>query len=246
MRMVQCAILASVAMMVASCQSESGITPGEAQELLAEVRAIRQELHLLNARPQPQAASAPRRPESLSLSVNGRPTLGRADAKLTIVEFTDYQCPYCKAFKETTLVDLKRDYVDTGVAKLVVYDLPLPNHPLAPKAAEAARCAGDQGKYWEMHDQLFADSQRLAVQELKSYADAVGLDQARFSECLDGGKFTEHLRQDVSKAMELGVGGTPTFVLGREDNGNVSGKVIRGAQPLASFQMEIERLLSAN
>ena len=240
MRIVQWATLASVALMVASCRSDPGITPEEAQELLTEVRALRQEL---NARPPPQAAQSPRRPESLSVSIDGRPALDRADAKLTIVEFTDYQCPYCKAFKGGTLEELKRSYVDTGVAKLVIYDLPLPIHPQAAKAAEAARCAGDQGKYWEMHDQLFADGRRLAVEDLKNHADAVGLDQRRFSDCLDGGKFADSVRKDVVAALELGVGGTPTFVLGREDSGNVSGKVLRGALPLGAFKTEIERLI---
>ncbi len=115
-------------------------------------------------------------------------------------------------------------------------DFPLPNHAQAPKAAEAAHCAGEQGKYWEMHDRLFGNQQALQVPALKEHAKAVGLDEAKFSQCLDGGKFAEGISADMKQGSQLGVGSTPTVY--------INGRAVVGAQPFEVFQVIIDEELA--
>ena len=119
--------------------------------------------------------------------------------------------------------------------KIVYKDFPLPSHPRAPKAAEAAHCAGDQGKYWEYHDVLFKNTGALDDQSLKRFAKDLGLDTAGFDACLDGGKHAERVRRDVRQGQELGVSGTPAFF--------INGRFLSGARPAAHFQEIIDDLL---
>ena len=131
-----------------------------------------------------QPAARPAEPQNVVLSVDGAPSLGNGDAKVTLIEFSDYQCPFCGRHFSQTLPRLMTEYVKTGKVKYVLRDFPLePIHPLAFKAAEAARCAGDQGKYWEMHGRLFSNQQALGPKDLPRHAEAVGLDVTRFQEC---------------------------------------------------------------
>jgi protein-disulfide isomerase len=120
--------------------------------------------------------------------------------------------------------------------RVVFKDFPLPNHPQATKAAEAAHCAGDQSKYWEMHDRLFAMQQALAVPQLKEHAAALGLDAAKFSQCLDSGKFAEAVNADLQYGTQIGVGSTPTVY--------VNGRPVVGAQPYEAFQVIIDEELA--
>lgn len=153
------------------------------------------------------------------------PSRGPADAPITIVEFSEYQCPFC-ARVNPTLKALEQKYA--GKIRLVFKDFPLQNHAQAPKAAEAAHCAGDQGKYWELHDRLFANQQQLQVPELKKHAAAVGLDQAVFDQCLDSGKHTANVQADVVLGGQMGVSSTPTVY--------INGRVVTGAQPQSVFE----------
>ena len=139
------------------------VTKEQADAIVSELKQIRlllekQEAQLARAvAPQPSAAPAP--PQKVQMSVgNGWYSLGRPDAPVTLVEFGDYQCPFCKQFHTTAYSDLKKNYIDTGKVRFVSRDLPLEFHPFALRAAEAARCAGDQGKYWEMRDALYASA----------------------------------------------------------------------------------------
>src|SRR5262249_17984609 len=123
-------------------------------------------------------------------SVTDAPALGQADAPVTLVEFSDYQCPYCRMFFSDTFPTLRREYIDTGKVRYVFRDYPLAQmHPQARKAAEAAHCAGEQGKYWEMHDLLFQNQQALALPQLSEYARNLGLDGASFDACLQSEKY---------------------------------------------------------
>ena len=136
----------------------------------------------------------------------------------------------------------------TGKVKYVVRDLPLESiHPMAFKAAEATHCAGEQKKYWEMHDRLFANQGQLARPDLSKHAQTLGLDVAAFDKCLDGGKVTARVRKDVTDAQRLQASGTPTFFVGlTEPNGSqIKGTRIVGAQPYPAFKEAIERLLSS-
>jgi len=162
------------------------------------------------------------------------PAKGPKDAPVTIVEFSDFQCPYCIQ-AEKTVADLLAAY--PGKIRLVYRDFPLPIHSLAPKAAEASQCADDQGKYWEMHDKLFSVAGKLEVGDLKKYARDVGLDGGKFDTCLDGGEKAKVVEEHHKAGEGLGVSGTPAFF--------VNGRLISGAQPLDQFKSVVDAELSA-
>jgi protein-disulfide isomerase len=194
-------------------------------------------------------AMSAREPENVVLSVKGHPSRGAGDAKLTLVEFSDYQCPFCGRYFRETLPQIEQDYVKTGRVRYVFRNFPLEAiHKEAFKAAEAADCAGEQGRYWEMHDRLFAAQQALAPAELPGHARALGLDAPRFQECLDTQKYAAAIRQDMSEAQQAGVRGTPSFFIGLTgaDGSSVKAlKVITGAHPYATFKEAFDSLLSA-
>jgi len=149
-------------------------------------------------------------------SLGDGPTLGRPDAPVTLVEFSDYQCPFCQRFFTTTLSALKKHYVDTGKVRYVFRDFPLDQmHPQARKAAEAAHCAGEQGKYWEMHEVLFQNQRALAPPQLAEHARTVGVDGSKFDECLSSGRHAARVERGLAEGAAVGVQGTPTFVVGR-------------------------------
>jgi protein-disulfide isomerase len=181
----------------------------------------------------------------VTVRLAGNPSLGAAEAPLTLVEFSDYQCPFCRRFVETTLPELKRDYIDTGKLRYVFRDFPLDQlHPQARKAAEAARCAGEQGKFWEMHDLLFRNQKALQLEALTGYARQLGLQAPAFEACLAQGKYAPAIQQDLTAGTAAGVHGTPGFVLGTpQPDGTIQGIALRGAQPIAAFRQAIARVL---
>jgi protein-disulfide isomerase len=161
------------------------------------------------------------------------PSRGPANAPVTIVEFSDFECPYCSRAEET-VSEVMRVYGDK--VRLVFRDLPLPNHTNAPKAAEAAHCAGDQDKYWEMHAKLFANQRALDVASLKGYAKDLKLDAAKFDKCLDSGSKAALVEEGRKAGSEAGVNGTPAFF--------VNGVLISGAQPFDAFKEVIDAELA--
>jgi protein-disulfide isomerase len=175
----------------------------------------------------------PYTPPKVQVAATG-PSKGPESAPVTIVEFSDYQCPFCIR-AEATVKDVLAAYPDK--VRVVYRDFPLPNHTLAPKASEAAQCALDQNKYWEMHDKLFAANGKLEVADLKSYAREVGLDGAKFDRCLDSGEKAPVVASHRKAGEEAGVSGTPAFF--------VNGRLISGAQPLETFKQLIDQELSA-
>lgn len=170
-----------------------------------------------------------------------QPPLGDPNAPVLIVEFSDYQCPFCLRHFQQTMPKLREQYIDTGKVRYVFKDFPLDSiHPQARKAAEAANCAGKQGQYWAMHDRLFAEQDRWAgnadaVGVFKAFAADLGLDTAAFAACLDGGETAAEIEEDVSEGLVAGVQGTPAFF--------INGRFISGAQPFEVFQQVIESLL---
>jgi protein-disulfide isomerase len=171
------------------------------------------------------------RPPRVAVAAEG-PSKGPSDAKITIVEFSDFECPYCVKAEETVKQVLKKY---EGKVRVVYRDFPLPFHEHAQKAAEAARCAGDQGKYWEMHEKLFANAKALEVPALKGYAKELGIDQGKFDKCLDDGGKAKLVADDRKAGEEAGVSGTPAFF--------VNGVLLSGAQPLEAFSQVIDEEL---
>ena len=206
---------------------------------------LAQVLRLMNQqRPAQAARAAPTGP--VRANIADAPTLGRADAPVTIVEFSDYQCPFCQRFFATTLPALKKEYVETGKVRYVYRDYPIDQlHPHARKAAESAHCAGEQGKYWEMHDRLFQQRNALALPQLSEHARSIGLDVATFDACLSSGRHAARVERGVTDAAAAGVQGTPGFVIGKAIDGDlIEGTPVRGAQPLDAFRQIIDRALT--
>src|SRR5688572_6252215 len=227
--------LATVSAELESIKSDLEIVKGQ----LAQVLRL-----LSQQRPAQAARAAPIGP--VRANVADAPTLGRADAPITIVEFSDYQCPFCQRFFATTLPALKQEYIETGKVRYVFRDYPIDQlHPLARKAAEATHCAGEQGKYWEMHDALFQNAKALALPQLSEHARAIGVDGAAFEVCLSSGRYAARVERGVTDAVAAGVQGTPGFVIGLTRAGDViEGTPVRGAQPLQTFRQIIDRLLT--
>lgn len=173
----------------------------------------------------------PYEPPRVAVAATG-PSKGPESAPVTIVEFSDFECPYCvKA--EATVKDLLAAY--PGKIRLVYRDYPLPMHARAPKAAEAAHCAADQGKYWEMHDKLFASSDQLEPSDLKAHARGIGLDGAAFDKCLDSGEKAKTVEMHRQAGEEAGVTGTPAFF--------INGRQLSGAQPIDAFKAIVDEEL---
>ncbi len=170
----------------------------------------------------------------------GAAVKGDEKAKVTIVELTDYQCPFCKRYVDDTYGQIESEYIETGKVKYVLRDLPLQFHANAQVTAEAARCAGDQDKYWEYHDKLFLDqaswSEAVDNAVFKTYAGQLGLDQVAFDACLDEGKYSQAVKDDLSLAQKVGATGTPTFF--------INGTKLVGAQPFEAFKALIDQELN--
>jgi protein-disulfide isomerase len=174
-------------------------------------------------------------PPIAEVAIDGAPTRGPENAPVTLVEFSDFQCPYCVRV-QPVLQKIRETYKDQ--VKLVYKDFPLPQiHPQAPKAAEAARCAREQDKYWDYHDRLFQDAKDLTPDKLKRYAADLQLDTAAFDACLDSGKYAAAVRQDMAQGAQLGVNSTPSFF--------VNGRFLSGAQPFSAFQALIDEVLAS-
>lgn len=171
-------------------------------------------------------------PPRFEVDASEGPSLGPANALVTIVEFSEFQCPYC-AQVQPTLKKLKERYGDK--LRIVFRNFPLPRHDDAPKAAEAASCADEQGKFWEMHDKLFANTSNLKVVDLKRYAAELGLATERFDQCLDSGKYTAKWLADKRDASNYGISGTPAFF--------INGRMVGGAVPYDDFVLMIEEEL---
>src|SRR5262249_21753662 len=149
------------------------------------------------------------------LSLAGAPVKGDQAAKVTLLEFTDYQCPFCSRHFRQVWPQIEQNYIKTGKVKLVLRDMPLDAiHPLALKAAEATHCAAEPGTSWEMHDRLFVNQNALARKDLSVHAQALGLDVTTFDQCVDSAKETARVRKDVADSGTAGARGTPTFFIG--------------------------------
>ncbi len=221
-------------------QDDIATIKADLEEIKKELKSLRQFLVQRLSRPARSNA-----PVVAEVSLAGNPILGKKDAPITLIEFSDYQCPFCNRFFRTTLPTLKTEFIETGKVRYVFRDFPLDRiHPYARKAAEAAHCAGDQGKYWEMHDAMFQSQKALQVDKLKTYATNLKLDATAFNACLENGKYTAEVEKDYQDGTAAGVRGTPGFFIGKTRPGDtIQGALISGAQPFAVFRQTIEGLL---
>jgi protein-disulfide isomerase len=215
---------------------DPGISRQQADDILKELRQIRQLLERGT-----QAAAEPG-PVHGSLSIEGRPMLGNKDAPLTVVEFTDYQCTFCQRFHLVTFPEIRKKYIDTGKLRFVSIDFPLDFHSNAFRAAEAARCAGDQGMFGGMRDILVANASRLSPEDIQGFAGTLKLRMPEFKACLDQGKYREAIRQDVKQAASLQVNGTPSFIIGKSTPNGADGELLVGALPIGAFDAKIEEI----
>jgi len=172
----------------------------------------------------------------VDVSVSDDASLGDANAPVTIIEFSDYECPFCFRHAKQTFPLIKENFIDTGKVRYVFRDFPLSNHPNAQKAAEAAECAGEQGKYWEMHDILFDNQKALKIENYKLWAAELALDQTAFDGCLDSGSMESEVRQDLEDGQAIGISGTPVIF--------VNGRPISGAKPYSVFKSAIDAALT--
>lgn len=182
----------------------------------------------------------------VDVSADDDPVMGSASAAVTIIEFSDFQCPFCRKFWKETLPQIVEEYVDTGKVKFVYRDFPLSFHPGAEPAARAAECADEQGKFWEMHDKIFEEEDKQGQgtiqfdeEDLKTWAKGVsGLKYADWEKCFDSGKYADEVANDFSDGTAAGVSGTPSFF--------INGRQVEGAVPFAEIKAVIEEELKAD
>lgn len=205
----------------------------------------------------PVAAQAPlqqppEQPASAKVSVDDDPVLGDKNAKVTLIEFSDYECPFCKRHFEQVYPSLKKDYIDTGKVKMVFRDYPLPFHdPMATFEANAANCAREQGgdsAYFKFHDAIFTKTKSngngLTKEEVYQFAADLSLNQTNLRSCADSLKYEEEVKKDMADGSAAGVSGTPAFFIGKSDpSGTITGQLVVGAQPYSAFQAVIDPLL---
>jgi protein-disulfide isomerase len=222
-----------------------GITSEQAAQILEELKAIRKNLETRPIAPQ-AAAPAPARPVDDKVSyafVPGNYTLGKEDAPLVLVEYTDYQCPFCQRFHNDAFAQIKTNYIDTGKIRFVTRDFPLSFHENAMRGAVAARCSAEQGKFWDFRNTLIANASQLQADKIAVYAANASLDVPKFKACLDSDKYKAAIDKDMAEGQLAGVTGTPAFVLGRIQNGKIEGVRLVGAMPYGQFDAKIQEFM---
>jgi len=213
---------------------------------LGETKTVMQNI------PAPTPTQAPTQPNAIpriAISLGDSPVEGNSNAPVTMVEFSDFQCPFCGQFYSQTLPQVAQNYINSGKVKLVYKNMPLDNlHPNARAAALAAECANEQGKFWEYHNKLFGGQASWASlgradasKTFKQYAADLGLDTNNFNSCLDSAKYSDKVNKDYQDGTSYGVEGTPTFFIGSDKKGYTK---LVGAQPFSSFQQEIDSEIS--
>ena len=210
----------------------------EQQQIITRLDELKQ---LLQSNGQPPASVT-------SVNVHGEAFRGDSGARVALIEYADFECPYCGEYERKTFPQILSDYIQTGKLKYFYRDLPLPMHARAMAAARAARCSGEQGKYWEMHDSIFAKQNALSVPALLDRAQTLGLDTAKFTECQSSEKYTTEIQNSISEALKLGIVGSQPYFLGVvEPSGDLSiVKRLQGMAPFDVFKTEIDALLASN
>ncbi|HZQ63172.1 MAG TPA: thioredoxin domain-containing protein [Casimicrobiaceae bacterium] len=240
------AAMAAAALLVSAPAARADFTNDQIKELLGELKLIRQALEK-QAAGVPQGGGAPGAPidDKVSMQV---PTsgviMGSDKAPLVMIEYTDYQCPFCQQFHNTAWDQIKKNYIDTGKVRFINRDFPLDFHENAKRAAIAAHCGEEQGKFWELRHVMHVNADKLQPDKLVGYAKDIGLDVAKFSSCVLGEKYKDQVEKSYAEGLSVGVSGTPSFVLGRIKDGKIEGVRIVGAQPYNAFDAKIRDMLN--
>lgn len=246
-------LLVPLLMSVVACSS-SAQAPRDAESLRREIDALKAQQgeiqkSLEEVREFLRAASGGRfgGPSIVgsTFDLGGVPSAGRAAAPVTIVEISDYHCPFCRRHVQQTQPQIYADYVQTGKARHLFVHYPIAQlHPDAHLSHEAAACAGDQGKFWELHARLF-DQPAKTVEQLTALAPSIGLDAAALRSCLDSGTHRAAIKASVERIQQLNISGTPMFLIGRTPTGAQAmtvSKLIEGAQPFSAFKTAIDEV----
>jgi protein-disulfide isomerase len=208
------------------------------QEEIRQVKALLQQLSI------PAAASPVAGTEH---SLEGAQFKGSPRARVVLAEYSDFHCPFCASHVTGSYRQITREYVDTGRLRYAFMSFPIETlHPLAFRAHLAAACAADEGRFWEMHDRLFADARTVDADALAGLASGIGLDRVRFRSCLDGQRHADALRRMIGAGQRLGINGTPTFVIGvigADEKFRVA-TIIVGAKPYPVFKQAIDSVLA--
>jgi protein-disulfide isomerase len=229
--------------LLAAC-APPGLTRAEGDALKAEVAALRERVGKLEADSAPAAPAAPK-VVSLPDATDPARRLGRIDAPVVIVEFTDLQCPYCKRFHAQILPVLQREYIDTGKVRFESRDFPLDFHAQALNAAVLARCAADAGRFWPFREAVFAQQANLAADGLGAAITAAGLPADFRAKCDATGQQRANLvAAEATLGRSIGVRGTPSFLIGKVVNGRIEGTLLVGAGLPEAFRKRIDALLA--
>jgi protein-disulfide isomerase len=185
-------------------------------------------------------------PETVAL--RGEPVKGDSAARVAVIEYADFECPFCGQYMRQAYPQIVDNYIKTGKIKYFYRDLPLSMHSHAMVAAQAALCAGDQGKFWEMHDSLFANQGALTENDMANRAKSLGMDSGELTQCVSSEKYSKEIEKSATEAQSMGIDGTPTFFLGViQENGKVVKveKTIVGAHSYKTFKSDLDELLAS-
>jgi protein-disulfide isomerase len=248
--------IAIALLMLLACSPSSAQSPKETEALKKEIEALKasqaaMQKSLDEIREFLKAATGGRfggpSIEGASVEISGAPSNGPATAPVTMVEISDYHCPFCRRHVQQTQPQLYAEYVLAGKVRHVFLHYPIEQlHPDAYRSHEAASCAADQGKFWDLHTKLFEKPVRT-VEELTALAQSAGLDVAAFRTCIDSGQHAQAVRDSVARIQKLGVNGTPAFLIGRTPGPGQPVKVVKfveGAQPYAAFKTALDGVLN--
>jgi protein-disulfide isomerase len=220
-----------------------GITSEQAQQILDELKAIRKTLEARPAAPAQPSAPAPVDDKVSMAFTSGGFSVGKENAPLVLIEYTDYQCPFCQRYHNDSFAQIKANFIDTGKVRYISRDFPLPFHENARRSATAARCAAEQGKFWELRHTMIVNASQLQADKLGGYAQLASMDVPKFQACVDSDKYRAAIDKDIAEGSAAGVNGTPSFVLGRVENGKLQGVRMVGAMPYAQFEAKIQDML---
>jgi len=241
MKLVLMGLAAAALFAGAPLAGAQSITSEQAKQMLDELKQIRQ---LLEKQQQGMGNAAAPPDDKVNVTfVAGKNTLGKADAPLTLVEFTDYQCPFCQQFHNGAYPQIKANFIDTGKVRYVSKDFPLDFHAHAKRAAVAARCAGEQNKFWEFRHILIVNADQLDGEKIYNHAKTANVDVPKLRACVDSNKYAKDVEKDMAEGMSAGVNGTPSFVLGRVEKDKLIGVRLVGAMPYNQFEAKINEFL---